>query len=65
MHSLERWCDRYPIKYVYKIIIGMIPKFQDERFKIRTRHNARRGLLCKIPSTDSGATAGVKLNVDQ
>ena len=35
--------------YVWRIINGLSPNLDDDRFKIVTSLNARRGLECKIP----------------
>ena len=65
MYSLERRRDRYTVMYVYKVMMGIAPNLEDERFKIKTRYNERRGLLCEVPPMRSGATARIRSAVDQ
>ena len=59
VYSLERRRDRYSILYVYKIIIGLAPNFEDERFQIKTKINARRGRFRLIPAISRTATRGL------
>ena len=47
LYSLERRRDRYFVIYVWKIINGHAPNF--ENMAIVTRQNERRGLTCTIP----------------
>ena len=47
LYSLERRRDRYFVIYVWKIINGHAPNF--ENMAIGTRQNDRRGLTCIIP----------------
>ena len=47
LYSLERRRDRYFVIYVWKIINGHAPNF--ENMAIETRQNDRRGLTCNIP----------------
>ena len=65
MYSLERRRERYLILYVYKIILGVTPNFEGERFKIKTSFNVRRGLSCVIPSIKTQAAGRVKSNVER
>ena len=64
LYSLERRRDRYTILYIYKIISGLVPNFQDERFKIEIRENERLGRYCRIPSIQTRSTCRVKNLVD-
>ena len=65
LFSLERRRDRYTVLYVYKIIVGLVPNFEDERFRIQTKYNERRGLLCIVPAIRTSASARIKSMVDQ
>ena len=53
MYSLERRRDRYEILYIYKIIFSVAPNFDDDRCKIKTKINAKRGFLFEIPPVQS------------
>ena len=65
MYSLERRRERYLILYVYKIIQGIVPNFEDERFRIKTVNSERRGLSCVIPPIRTQATSRIKSTVEQ
>ena len=65
LYSLERRRDRYLILYVYKIILGISPNFDDERFKIKTTYSGRRGLSCVLPPIKTTATARIKTIVER
>ena len=62
--SLERRRERYIILYVFKIIKGLAPNLDDERFKIQTTEQQRRGLTCKIPPLVTGTLQSVRTKVD-
>ena len=47
LYSLERRRDRYFVIYVWKIINGHAPNF--ENMPIETRQSGRRGLTCTVP----------------
>ena len=64
MYSLERR-ERYMILYLFKIILGITPNFEDSRFKIKTVLNDRRGRSCIIPSISSSASSRIKSLVDR
>ena len=64
LFSLERRRDRYTILYVYKILIGIVPNLQDERFRVEARDSQRLGIFCKIPSLSTRATCRIKTMVD-
>ena len=65
IYSLERRRERYTVLYVYKIILGIAPNFESNRWNIKTKYNNRRGLLCEIPSIYTSASARVKSMVEQ
>ena len=50
LFSLERRRDRFRIIYVWRIINGLSPNLDDERYRITVTHSARRGLECRIPA---------------
>ena len=64
MYSLERRRERYLILYTYKIILGLAPNFEDQRFKIKTMVSERRGLSCVIPPIKTNATERIKSCVE-
>ena len=64
IYSLERRRDRYTILYTYKVILEIAPNFDDDRFKIKTVHNVRRGLLCIVPPINTVATMRIKTIVE-
>ena len=64
LYSLQRRRERYLILYTYKIIVGLVPNFQAEKFKIEVRENHRRGQFCRIPILSNQATCRVKSIVD-
>ena len=64
LYSLERRRERYIILYVFKIIAGVVPNFQNDRFCIKTQTNNRRGKFCSIPPLNNQASARMKTKVD-
>ena len=44
LFSLERRRDRYRMIYVWRILIGLSPNFDDDRFKMSAFYNGQRGL---------------------
>ena len=50
LFSLERRRDRFRIIYVWRIINGLSPNLDDDRYRINILHSARRGLECRIPA---------------
>ena len=65
LYSLERRRERYSVLYVHKIMTGLTPNFEEERFKLKTIFSERRGLLCRIPPVVSSATGRIKSLADQ
>ena len=65
LFSLERRRERYLILYAYKIILGLTPNFDDDRFKIKTGYSERRGLSCLLPPIKTTATNRVKSLVER
>ena len=64
LYSLERRRERYIIIYVFKILSGLVPNFELERFKITTHESDRRGKFCDIPPLNTRATMAMKTKVD-
>ena len=56
LYSLERRRERYAIIYVWKVLQELVPNFE-ERVRLRSYVNERRGRLCRIPPMDSRAMA--------
>ena len=65
LYSLERRRERYSILYVYKILIGLSPNFEEHRFRIKTKFSQRRGLHCKLPNIVNTARSRIKTLADQ
>ena len=65
LFSLERRRERYLILYLYKIILGLTPNFDDNRFRIKTVYSERRGLSCSLPPIKTNATSRVKSAVER
>ena len=57
LYSLERRRDRYIIIYLFKMITGRVPNFIDDKYRVTTFMNIRRGLLCCIPLLNRTAMA--------
>ena len=57
LYSLERRRERYLIIYVYKIIQGLAPNFQNERYKLKCTYSERRGRSVCIPNINTRASA--------
>ena len=64
LYSLERRRERYIIMYIYKIIEGLVPNLEDERFSIKTYTTSRRGRLCRVPALSRGSTAKIRKMVE-
>ena len=64
LYSLERRRERYIILYIFKIIQGITPNFQTEKFKIKVQHSPRRGRSCVIPSVNTRSLASVATKVE-
>ena len=65
LYSIERRRERYIVLYVYKIILVLSPNFEDDRLRIKTVYNERRGLSCVLPSVTTSATGRIKTAVEQ
>ena len=65
LYSLERRRERYCILYVYKILAGLTPNFEENRFRVKTTLSERRGLHCQIPNLARNVTGRVKTLADQ
>ena len=65
LFSLERRRERYLIVYTYKIIQGIAPNFENERFKIKLTTNERRGRSITIPPLNTSATMGNRSLIDK
>ena len=65
LFSLECRRERYLVLYLYKIILGLAPNFDDDRFKIKTVYSERRGLSCLLPPIKTRATCRVKTLVER
>ena len=65
LYSLERRRERYGILYIYKILNGLSPNFEEERFQVKTVVSQRRGLQCRVPPIISAASARIKTLADQ
>ena len=65
LYSMERRRERYSVLYVHKILTGLAPNFEEERFKIKTTYSERRGLQCRMPPVVSSATGRIKTLADQ
>ena len=64
MYSVERRRERYLMIYVYKIIQGITPNFEGEKFMLQVETNARRGRFCIVPSLNTRAPARVTTMVE-
>lgn len=60
LYSLERRRDRYIILYIWKILQGLVPNFQDDEYKVVELISPRRGRLCVVPPLKSGVSASVR-----
>ena len=59
LYSLERRRERYIILYAYKIIQGIVPNFQDQRFALNTYVSVRGDRLCRVPSVSRATRAKI------
>ena len=50
LFSLERRRDSFRVIYVWRVINGLSPNLDDDRYKIKTTYSNRRGLECQIPA---------------
>ena len=64
LYSLERRRERYMIIYVFKIIIGVVPNIESDKFRIRTTQSARLGRKCIIPPINPVSSASVASMVE-
>ena len=64
LYSLERRRERYIILYTFKIILGLVPNFTDERFKIKTQLSVRGDRVCRVPAIINCATTKTKTLVE-
>ena len=61
LYSLERRRERYIIMYVWRILEGLTPNFNDPNTGgIKAKWNERRGRFCDIPAINTQATAAVQ-----
>ena len=60
LYSLERRRERYIIMYTYKIIQGLVPNFEDQRFSIKTQFSVRMDRVCKVPAINTNSTAKIR-----
>lgn len=59
--SLERRRERYIIMYVWRILEGLTPNFnQPDAGGIKSLHNERRGRTCNVPAVSRYIPASVK-----
>ena len=65
LYSLERRRERYLILYIYKILLGLVPNFNEDRYKIKSTYSERRGLYINLPSIRTSATCRVKAMVER
>ena len=59
LYSLERRRERYMIIYVFKIITGIVPNIENDKFQLKITQNARLGRKCIIPSINTVSPASV------
>ena len=64
LYSLERRRERYMILYVFKIIQGITPNFEIEKFIIKTEISVRRGRSCTVPNINTQALASVTTMIE-
>ena len=64
IYSLERRRERYVVIYVYKILSGVVPDLESDRFNITTHESLRRGRECNYPSLNNMPSARVQTIVD-
>lgn len=60
LYSLERRRERYVVIYVWKIINGLVPNMEDERFRLVTSRSERRGRTCRVPALNNRALAYIQ-----
>ena len=65
LYSLERRRERYLIVYTYKIITGVSPNFENQRFKLNIVANERRGRSIDIPPINTSATMANRTMIDR
>ena len=59
LYSLERRRERYQIIYIYKILQGLVPNFEGERYQIKLEYNDRRGRTCRVPGINVLALSSI------
>ena len=64
LYSLERRRERYIIMYTYKIIEGLVPNFEDQRFSIKTHYSVRMDRVCRVPAINTSSTAKIRNMVE-
>ena len=64
-YSLERRRERYLVLYAYKVILGITPNLENDRFSIKTVYSDRRGLSCVVPHIRTSATSRIKTAVER
>ena len=64
LYSLERRRERYMIIYVFKIITGIVPNIENDKFQVKLTQNARLGRKCIIPSINTVSPASVASMVE-
>ena len=52
------------IIYVFKIIIGVVPNIENDKFQLKTTQNARLGRKCIIPPINPVSSASVASMVE-
>ena len=58
LYSLERRRERYAIMYVWRILEGLTPNFNEANSGgILATWNARRGRICRVPAVSTQASA--------
>ena len=61
LYSLERRRERYMIMYVWRILEGLTPNFNDQNSGgINANWNARRGRMCDVPAVRRQASATIQ-----
>ena len=65
LYSLERRRERYIIIYIFKVILGLSPNFDNHSYAISTFVSERRGLLCRVPSLNKKALGRFKTMKDE
>ena len=65
LYSLERRRERYLIIYVFKIIQGLTPNFETDKFRLRVQLNPRRGRMCIVPSLNTRSLSSVTTKVEE